>query len=122
MGRQNMFFGGGQYNPKTNGPLERYLETHDGRTSFPLFKGWKHYEMLWDRGYLEPGMSVIRLMWNDGREDEHFLVMGVREIEGMSELQAHAGREGTQDPKRILSEKNCPPWEAHSLNREPTPR
>jgi len=104
-----------------DGTLEAYLGTHDGYSAFPLFRGYRHYKMLWRRGYLEPGLSVIRLMWNIGRDDEHFIVHGEYEIEGISAT-AHAGRPGKYDPRKLLSERNCPPWEAQHLNLDPKPR
>lgn len=71
---------------------------------------------------MEPAISVIRLMWNIAREDEHFLVLGENQIEGISNLPAHAGRKGIYDPKDILDKKDSPLWEAHSLNPYPKPR
>ena len=109
------------YQPKIDGTLEEYLETHDGFSVFPLFKGYKYYKILWDKGYLEPQISVIRLMWNVGRDDEHFRVLGEYEIEGII-ISAHAGRSGKHDPRKLLSKRDCPPWEATNLNPHPKPR
>lgn len=113
---------GPQYTPKRDGTLEKYLESHNGISSFALFKGYNHYKLLWNREYLEPNISVIRLMWNFGRDDEHFLVLGEYEIQGLSDLPAHPGREGTFDPRRLLEERDCPYWEAHNLNPRPRKR
>lgn len=110
------------YHPERDGSLAEYLELHDGWSSMPLFKGYEQYKMLWDLGYLEPHVSSIRLMWNMGREDEHFSVLGLHEIEGCSELRAHAGRAGIHDPKEVLSEENCPEFEAQTWNRKPVIR
>jgi hypothetical protein len=110
------------YQPKKDGTLEEYFLTHDGHITFPLFHGWAHYKMLWDRGYLEPNISVIRLMWNIGREDEHFGVLGEHEIEGITDIAAHRGRPGKFDPQKLLAERDCPPWEAQNLNPHPVPR
>ena len=99
------------YKPERDGSLEDYLKTHDGISCFPLFKGIKIYEKLLKEGYLIPNYSTIRLMWNVGREDEHFLVLEDSKLEGLS-LSAHSGREGIHDYKKILK-KIC--FEAQHL-------
>jgi hypothetical protein len=71
------------YDRKRDGSLEEYFETHDGHSCFPLFKGHAHYKLLWNKGYLQPEMSIIRLMWNIGREDEHFLVKSKDILQGI---------------------------------------
>ncbi len=111
---------GAAYNPKRDGPLDSYLEKHRGITSFPLFKGYKHYKMLWDKGYLEPGVSVVRIMWNVGRGDAHFGVLGQFELEGVENAH-HGGEPGKHDPRKLLA-RNCPPWEALHLARTPISR
>jgi len=110
------------YTPKRDGSLEKYLETYDGISCFPLFKGYQHYKLLWDQGFLDPNIGIIRLMWNYARDDEHFLVLGEYQIQGMSDLPAHAGREGIFDPRELLEERNCPAWEAQGLNPRPKAR
>ena len=109
------------YTPERDGDLKTYLESRDGRATTCVFKGFKYYKMLWDQGFLEPGISYIRLMWNVGRYDEHFTVKGLHEIEGIDDLPAHAGRSGIHDPEKVLEEG--PLFEAHYLNkRNPVPR
>jgi hypothetical protein len=110
------------YHPKRDGALEEYLKAHNGFTCMPLFKGYGQYKMLWDKGYLQPRVSVIRLMWNVGRGDEHFIVTKDNRLEGCTGLEFHSGRPGIHDPKVVLSARNCPVWEAQHLNRKPTPR
>jgi hypothetical protein len=105
------------YNPKRDGSLEEFLEKFDFSCT-PLFKGYEHYKLLWDKGYLEKDISIIRLMWNMGRDDEHFIVIGEYQIQGLR-LPAHSGREGIYDPRILLEEKDCPSWEAQSLNPNP---
>ncbi len=87
------------YKLERDGSLEKYLEIHDGITSFPLFKGIEIYQKLFDEGYLVPNVSVIRLMWNIGREDEHFLVLEDGKLEGLS-LSAHSGERVFMNQKR----------------------
>ena len=55
-----------------------------------------------NEGYLRPNHSIIRLMWNFGREDEHYLVLKDGKLKGL-ELPAHSGREGVHDYKKILN-------------------
>ncbi|MFH1506625.1 MAG: hypothetical protein ABIE94_06610 [archaeon] len=105
---------GGYYVPERDGPLQEYLKTHNGRSAFPLFKGYEMYETLRDEGYLAQHYSIVRLMWNIGRDDEHFLVVDDFQLEGMVAA-AHSGRDGVHDPKDILTDDG-PPWEAFQLN------
>jgi hypothetical protein len=102
------------YTPKRDGSLEDYLGIHDGLSSFPLFKGYEHFRMLKDRGFFLPCYSVIRVMYNIGRGDEHYLVTDDFQLEGV-EVNVHAGKAGTHDPKKLLSGR-CPPWEAQNLD------
>lgn len=95
---------GAAYEPKRDGPLEEYLKIRDGFSCFPLFRGYKQFKMLWDLGYLEPHISVIRLMWNLGRGDEHYGVLGEFELEGI-ENHAHGGEVGTHDVRKLLKRK-----------------
>ena len=115
----DLFCGDPWYQPERDGTLEDYLKIHNGQFSFPLFKGYGQYKMLWDEGYLEPQISFIRLMWNIGRGDEHFIVLGEYEIEGISDLPAHAGREGVYDVRELLDSDDCPLYEAQGFNRNP---
>ena len=109
-----------EYSPERDGDLKTYLESRDGRATTYVFKGFKHYRLLWDQGFLMPGISHIRLMWNFARDDEYFTVKGKHEIEGISDLPAHAGRPGIYDPAKVLEEGLL--FEAHYLNPEPIPR
>lgn len=103
------------YIPNRDGILEEYLKIHDEFSCFPLFKGYEQYELLWDKGYLIPGQSVIRLMWNIMREDEHFWVLSKTKLQGISNVKAHVGRPGIHNAKEILEETV---WEAQSLNKK----
>ena len=105
----------GCYDPKRDGNLEEYLLTHLGYVGpFNLFKGYEWYKILVEKEYLVPHIGVIRLMWNIGRDDEHFVITEDFRLEGM-EAPAHAGRKGIHDPKDILTDDG-PGWEAHNLN------
>ena len=101
------------YDPKRNGSLEEYLESHDGNSACPLFKGYEHYKMIWDRGLFIPDMSFIRIMWNMGRDDEHYLVTGQFEITEF-ENESHGGMPGKYNPRKVLRGR-CPAWEARHL-------
>lgn len=120
LAKQDKFRGKPQYHSRRDGSLEKHLELHDGFRSHALFKGYRHFRMLWDRGYLVPDISVIRIMWNVGREDEHYLVRGKYKITGI-QAPAHSGKPGDYDPREVLS-GNCPVFEAQSLNPDPKSR
>lgn len=97
------------YNPKHHGDLENYFEEYDGQRAFPLFKGEKHFNMLWKQGYILPGLTIIRVMWNVGRGDEHFEILDKKTLEGI-DANYHAGHQG-KHPISILNK--CPPYEVH---------
>ncbi|MDP4012970.1 MAG: hypothetical protein Q8R00_05205 [Candidatus Nanoarchaeia archaeon] len=109
-----VFMDSAHYQPKRDGTLAEYLKTHNGISCFPLFRGYSWYKELWKKEYLMPG-SIIRLMWNVGRGDEHFLVLEKDKLQGIGQGTGHGGREGIHHPKEILTNKG-PQWEAHRLN------
>lgn len=117
-----MFFGG-NYREETDGPLEKYFETHDGYSTFPLFRGPAIYEKIWNEGYILPGFTWLRLMWNIGRDDEHFFAHDDGKLEGISHARAHAGREGVYHHTEIIfDDPDTPCFELGRLktwDREP---
>ncbi|MBI2583653.1 MAG: hypothetical protein HYW25_03230 [Candidatus Aenigmarchaeota archaeon] len=109
-----------QYIAERDGDLREYLASRDfgyGST-FPLFRGYEFFRRLWDEGYIIPDMSVIRVMWSFGREDEHYMVKGKSELTGIT-LPHHSGIPGTHNPRRILKNRL---WEAQCLEPDPEPR
>ena len=110
-----MFFGG-EYNEERDGPLERYFETHDGFSTFPLFRGPSIYERIWNEGYIIPRFTWLRLMWNLGRDDEHFAILEDGGLEGISHAPAHAGRPGNYEYTDIIFDNpNTPCFELGNL-------
>ena len=109
------------YNEQRDGHLDEYLRTHDGSAAFPLFRGHEQFKMLWERGYLEPQVSIIRVMWNIMRDDEHYRVIDEKTLEGIFAT-AHGGLAGMHDAEKFLGDENCSAWEAQNLNPYPTPR
>jgi len=106
------------YKPDRDGDLDEYLQTHDGHSATAVFKGYHWYKVLKKQGYLIPNFSVIRLMWNVGGGDEHFIVTEDFKLKGL-ELKGtiaslFSGRKGIHDPKSILSKRN-PCWETQDL-------
>ena len=107
----DIFFGhGAAYSAKRDGPLEQYFETHDGSSACSLFQGYDQFEMLKKEGWLGPRLTIIRLMCNVGRGDEHFEITDDFQLLGL-EANAHSGREGVHDPKKVLEEGPC--FEVH---------
>lgn len=103
---------GACYTPERDGPLDEFLERQE-RHTFPLFKGLEHFELLRDKGWLAPRISIIRLMWNVGRGDGHFQVTEDFKLEGI-ENPAHGGEPGIHEPAVLF--RNSPPFEAHHLD------
>jgi hypothetical protein len=110
------------YTPGRDGPLKDFLEYARTGSFNPMFKGYEHYKMLWDEGFLVPDYSTIRLMWNTSRGDEGFFVKGEFQIEGMDGVALHTARPGIHDPRKVLEAPDCPYWEAHGLSRKPVSR
>jgi len=99
------------YTPERDGPLSEFLDRME-RHTFPLFKGFEHFELLRAEGWLAPRISIIRLMWNAGRGDAHFEVTDDFKLEGI-ENPAHGGESGIHEPADLLAK--APPFEAHNL-------
>jgi len=106
------------YNPERDGPIESYIKSRE-YSMHPVFKGHEPFEELWKKGYLIPRVSAIRVLWNIGREDEHFRVINDQILLGI-QLPAHSGREGYHSPIQILNQGIL--WEAQSLAINPIPR
>jgi len=104
------------YNPKRDGTLDEYFERFDEQQACPLFKGYAWFEKLRDRGYLMPNVSFIRIMWNVGREDEHYRVTADFKLEDIVGS-AHSGQQGIHDPKKILA--RGPAWEPQHVLSTP---
>jgi len=49
------------YSPDTRGDLEEYLREHDGHSADNLFRGSEYFIVIRDKGYLIPGVSVLRV-------------------------------------------------------------
>jgi hypothetical protein len=106
------------YREERDGDLYRYLYERFEQLPLPLFRGYEDFKMLQDLGLLMPGVSYIRIMWNIGREDEHYLINENFMLEGMTGA-AHSGDEGIFDPKEKLGNKNSPEnfnWELNLPN------
>jgi hypothetical protein len=106
----NFFEEHNYYTPSRDGTLEQYLESHDGTYAFPLFKGYEHYKLLWNDGWIQPEVTAIRLMWNVGRGDEYLGILDKDTCVGI-QLPAHSGRPGNHSIKEILSDSSTPCWE-----------
>ena len=111
---------GAAYDAKRDGSLSEYLKTHDGYMAFPLFYGLQQYHMLWDEGWIVREYSIIRIMWNVGRGDEHYLVIGRDNVKGI-ENDAHGGAKGFFDMGKLLNDRDGICWEAQHLSIIPTP-
>lgn len=111
------------YIEKRDGSLKDYIRNCKRNCSNPLFKGHKAYHMLWDQGYLEPGVSRIRLMFNHARGDGLYDVVSRDEVEGIvREEEMHSGKEGKYSVLELLSGEDSPCFEAEGLNPDPKPR
>ncbi len=109
------------YQPKRDGTLDEFLRGQfDNIGTFRQFKGVDQFNMLWERGYLVPKLSCIRLMYNLGRGDECYAVIGQNMLGGL-DAGYHAGRAGRHQVRYVLT-KNAPPFEALHLEEDPEKR
>lgn len=105
------------YTPERDGTLEEHLKVYNGISAFPLFKGFKQFKMLWEEGWFIPNFSVVRIMWNVGRGDEHYTVISSDELEGI-DASYHQGKQGRHSAREIFGRKDCPCFEAQHLSHE----
>ena len=115
MNKEHLFC---SYTPEIHGKLEQYLKEHDGRICTPFFHGIEWFYKLRDKAYFIPGFSAIRLMWNIGREDEHFYIDKNYNLIGATSLPAHRGRPGKHAPEDIITEDG-PGFEALHIAKTP---
>lgn len=118
MSRVKCFIDQPYYTPERDGSIAEFLSKFDYGT-FPLFRGLEQYTLLWNDGFLVPDYSVIRVMWNVGRGDEHYNVMNDGKLEGI-DAPAHQGNPGVHDAKDLLfrklgRERLVMAFEAHNL-------
>jgi len=102
------------YNPERDGPLNEYFENMEHGT-FPLFRGIDQYRMLWNLGYIEPNLTGLRMMFNVGRFDEHYLIIDKDTVVGCGKV--HGGLPGKHNIEEILGE-DSPPFEVHYQRRQ----
>ncbi len=114
------------YKPIRDGPLDKYIQKRDGGINcWPSFKGPEWYEKLWEEGYLLPYKTILRLMWNFGRDDEHFIVTEEGKLQGIHDISAHQGRKGVFGYRRILLTRGPlyeTQWLAPHFGQEPKSR
>lgn len=105
-----------QYVPERDGDVSEYVKRfkREAPGTHPLFHGAEFFELLRQHGWLHPRISIIRLMHNHGRTDEHFEITEDFQLEGIAS-EAHAGREGLFEPKVILDNAYAPHWEFSPL-------
>lgn len=114
----NPFYSRGYYNPKCDGTLDEYVrrqEEHSGTSC--LFNGVRQFNLLWGEGFILPGRTAIRMMYNVGRGDEHYVVRDRETLVG-AVAGAHSGKPGIF-PVRAIIKNGAPPFEARPLRRKP---
>jgi hypothetical protein len=104
------------HSPEIDGPIEKFISLHEEEGTPPCFRGVYPYYELWDRGWVEPEITSIRLMMGDGRSDEHYLVLDKDQLEGI-QLAFHSGRSNSYNPRNLLP--TAPYWEIDGLNLDP---
>lgn len=98
------------YVPEISGSLENYLRLYDSVISFPLFRGYDHYALLWDKGYLVPGVSIIHRVKRRG-DDETYLVISKEQIMRLEEC---PGFGENPDIRELLELWEC--WGVQHIN------
>jgi len=109
------------YQPKRDGALDDFLQVQfDSIGTYRQFKGVGQFNLLWERGYLVPQFSCIRLMYNLGRGDACYAVIDQKTLSGL-DAGFHSGEPGRHQLRYILT-KNAPPFEAHHMEEDPEKR
>lgn len=104
------------YRGSIDGDIKKYLiEAHSNGMVCPTFKGYEPFEQLWDLGVVTPQITSIRLMFNIGRGDEHYIVADKEHLEGIV-IKAHPGQEGLHITKELLTKTKADYWEVNGLN------
>jgi hypothetical protein len=108
------------YDPRFDASIDEYLVRYSKQfATYPIFKGYDAYPLLWNGGHFQAGTSLIRLCYGHGRQDEHYIVLNDSEVEGFL-TKAHGGKPGVYNVRRLLIEEMR--WEAQYLNRRPIAR
>lgn len=106
------------YSVQKDGPLGDYLYNNAAPT-FSVFNGSSDYEMLKGKNLLTPGVTMIRIVWGSS-DDEFYNITEDYKLEGVTDINAHAGLEGVHKPVDILDRANeegvYVNWELHSPN------
>ena len=110
---------GTEYNPGRDGPLKEYIERHDMATP-AAFKGSKHYEMLWDEGFLIPNVTALRLYWSCAGDDDYFVVKNREQIKGVFRAEGLSAKLKVHNVKYVLDHGLL--FEARYMERNPVPR
>lgn len=101
------------YSPERDGSLVQYLKPQLEGQCQRLFKGLEQLELLKNEGWLLPGTSYVRFMYNIGRGDAHYLITTDWKLEGMNGGM-HSGDEGVFTMEQIFNE-NTPPFEIGNI-------
>ena len=90
------------YKPERDGDLKTYITHKTMRSIPPLFRGLETYEMLCRNGYVQIGITTVRVM-GEMVEDHCYGVVEDYKLAGIS-FGHFSGRQGTHDAKEILKE------------------
>jgi hypothetical protein len=108
------------YDFEKDGPLGDYLYNNSLHT-FPVFNGSDDYEDLKAKNLLTPGVTMLRVVWGSGNDEFYNITVDFK-LEGVTDIDAHAGLPGVHDPKDILNKDYghgvFVNWELHSPNLE----
>jgi len=110
----DLFTGARSYCPQKDGSLLDYLENCRSSGRDPLFHGIEPLREAFQSGLVRPGFTLIRLMWNFGRTDEHYVIRSRDHLEGIL-LAAHSGRPGIHPIEDIVND-DAPKWELIDWN------
>ena len=105
----------GLYYKPEDGTIEDWIEWSEDKNIPVVFKGYEALHQLWDKGYIFPGRTYLRINWSEC-SDNHYLILGRNVLEGI-DVPVHGGIEGLHLAEKILSE--APNWDIYRYNPEP---
>jgi hypothetical protein len=120
----------GRYDQKRHGSIEDYLTLAKDAHATPEFHGYADYAQLWEKGYLIPDKSVIRLerhyktlrgvKFVEESETNDYLVKG-KKVQGELILEKIGAGTDAKDYAKTILKKHLHSWFALNLAEHPEP-
>ena len=101
------------YSGSTDGEIKDYLiASRQSGIICPSFVGYEPFRQLVDKGFFQPNVGVVKLVFNPEIKGEYYLIIDVNTLEeitlnGLPEL---------HDAREVLAKTGVDYWEAGNLD------